>query len=151
MPSQRIIEFVRSRGMPISMERNAAFSFVWNGRDLALYSFAPAEDGFPSQIKIMEDWELLHELAHWLVADEEERAMFEYGCDPVMTEYIASGFNDYGTPVSHGVLEPEEQDRREEKAYFLGILLCYQLGVSFPKENHPINSTYAKRDLSHTA
>ena len=114
-----------------------------------MHCYAPTEEELSHPVlKVMEDWELLHELAHWLVATPSERKLPEYGCDPIMVEYMASGYLDLGKPAERGQIAVSIQDWREERAYFLGMLFCYQLGVSFPIENHPLNSSYYKRNDS---
>lgn len=132
-------------------ERSCYHSYVWNGEDLALfytkelwddeYEFAGLD---PTLYPIGED-QLLHEIAHHVVADKLEREFPEFGMDLMNwgPYYITGGreppFNENWEADPHwrGVLTREEQDFREAFADLLGCYWCDQYGIPVHEKAYP--------------
>lgn len=65
-------------GIPTS-SRSCYLSVLWNGRDLALNTTREDEEGDPLEVVPLSDFDVLHEIAHYVVASPVEREFPEFG------------------------------------------------------------------------
>lgn len=136
-----------SYGVPLS-DRSCYNSHIWNGKTLALNFQREVWDDegerllFVGDPQPLPDFDLAHEIAHWVVANPVEREFPEYGGDWLTySPYIANGGLTGGELAKNweGVLNREEQNFREACADFLGVYWCDIFGIEVKEEWRPIN------------
>lgn len=125
-------------GMPCS-ERSCTNNYVWNGRNLAT-RYHIWNSGHIRKFYAISDFQLCHELAHWLVADSTQRTLPEYGL-AILGEFGANGGQESETFQS-GILPTEEQEYQETLSYLLGLDLALQSSCRIPEDNKLHNSVY---------
>lgn len=133
--------------------RSCFCSTLWNGQDLALYTSMETEDG-EEKIIPLKPFDIMHEIAHWVVADPVEREFPEFG---LPTPYIngASGRDwsiltprewEIALKETHGVLTHEEAEFREYCADFLGCFWFVDSGEAIPDDYWP-HIKYSNKEL----
>lgn len=140
--------------VPLS-DRSCYRSYLWNGKTLATKwqrevwsaNYDTLESVEPPQE--IEDFTMLHEIAHYVVAEEVEREFPEYGClvlgdlnsNPDLLLEFGYGSAKYKlkTEEMEGVLTSEEQNFREACADFLAVYWCDLYGLPVKNDWRPIN------------
>lgn len=137
--NSNLLGLANSLGVVLS-DRSCYHSHVWDGSSLALcYQtpiFAHPGDVEPIEIskpKIFSDFDLCHELAHWMIAEKSERVFPEYGLGwQTQHPYYANGGQPYSSKME-GLLSKQEQEIREARAYFLTLHLCERYCIMVPR------------------
>ncbi len=92
------------------------------GISISRRRIGPTWDGSTLAISGLEPADIIHELAHWLVATPRERKMPEYGC----------GMSLFTSFESAKILNDRTDSFREENASVLGI--AYGAAIGFPPD-----------------
>lgn len=117
------------------VDRDAALTWIYNGQDIALwYTRNLWFDDESTRKKVyFTDHDILHELCHWIVADECQRDLPEYGLSPAPNDVNAygefrlpNGDVDYTNPYD-GVVDMSDQIDQEIRTQ----QLCIGLGLLF--------------------
>lgn len=135
-----VANLIEKYNIPTS-NRSCYLSRIWNGKDLALFYEGFTDEGETPRLYRMEDFDILHEIAHFVVATPVEREFPEYGLETAYT-HGASG-RDWSLIHSEkerhlaleeakGVLTPRENTFRELTADFLGCYWAREAGIKFP-------------------
>lgn len=131
-------------GIPTS-SRSCYLSVLWNGKDLALNTTREDEEGDPLEVVPLSDFDLLHEIAHYVVASPVEREFPEFGMG-IAFIHGAAGWDwsrlkgrerELAEESSKGVLTKEEANFREYAADFLGCYWATQMGMEVPANYWP--------------
>lgn len=136
----RILSLFSRYGMPVS-ERSVIDDFLWNGENLGLRrgaNYSDEKDMYLST-RYIDGWQIVHELAHWLIAEEWQRSLPEFGMDIV--PLVSNGVPRYihrwllrqpweeREKFFDGLLPKEEQETQERLA---DLLSCqFELEVGF--------------------
>lgn len=112
---KKLSKLAKGVGVKLNWKRNPSFSFQWDGTDIAC-------DGQNAS-------NILHDIAHWVFADEDRKEVEDFGLGPGPD----SGFSDTIMMVTG-----EESGNEEELASALGIWWEKQLGLPWEetKEYH---------------
>lgn len=120
--------------------RSSYKSFMWNGANLALTNHKLINNKLiPYELTTLE---ILHEIAHFVVATPEEREYPEYGCGYLFLHEANGNINSSSSTEeinkSYGVLPTMQQDIKETAA---DLLSCYwavnDCRILLPKERYP--------------
>ncbi len=158
------MDLASRHGIPLS-DRSCYDGYVWDGLTLALNFHKPTWDEDYERIVSMgdpvpfDDFDLAHEIAHFVVADPVEREFPEWGCMVGIVGHGATGGLSFGkartanqvaqmNSLMDGVLTKEEQNFREACADFLAVHWCDQMGVHVEDTWRPVfNACRAMRRI----
>lgn len=130
---------IQEYNIPTS-NRSCYKNFMWDGKTLALTCHKLIDN------KLIEyklsTLEILHEIAHFVVASEKERSYPEYGCGYLFLHGANGNLHSKSSEAelhkSYGILSPMEQDIKETAA---DLLSCYwavkHCNILLPKERYP--------------
>lgn len=148
-------ELASKHGVELS-SRSCSGGYLFDGKSVALYCNPDyGQDDFDacrSQKQYIGDFQALHEIAHFVVAEPWQRDLPELGL------MVLSGFRPFYPTggartyeefekVVGGLLDRKDQDFQEACAYFLGLRWCEQYGIEIPSENQLEGSTYFTDDF----
>lgn len=123
-------------GMPLS-QRSCTGDYLWNGESLAT-RFHIWENKAANWRKYfpINDFQMCHELAHWLMADADQQNLPEYGMAILGDFGTTGGFSpeDFDKNRS-GFLPEKEQDYLESLSYLLGYEFALACQVPIPYES----------------
>lgn len=126
----KIFEFCQKHSIPLS-DRSCTDDFLWDGKTIAIYR----SDNEVEEKLMLDAADILHEVAHFLVASPVEREFPDWGCDNFGFFGAVGGYTYYKDAEKFvGVLTKSEQQWREACADFLGCYLCRVFGVPISLE-----------------
>lgn len=120
--------------------RSSYKNYMWDGNTLALTCHKLVEN------KLIEyklsTLEMLHEIAHYVVASDYERSFPEYGCGYLFLHNANGNLNSKSSNEdiirSYGMLSAMEQDIKESAADLLSCFWAVKYcNITIPKERYP--------------
>lgn len=103
----KLLSLAEEKGVLIDTGRSAFGSYVWDGVSIATSTrhWNIWDDDY--DVQRFSDSMILHEIAHWMVANEHQRSLPEWGLDQF---YLKVG------EIVPGILSKDEQKYLEKKA-----------------------------------